>query len=257
MTQRQKDFPALLERLKPECDRLVAQFERKRSALLMLAHVFQQQEGFVSPEATCAIAEMVDVTPAEAESTISFYTLLFQRPVGKYVLQPCRGLACAINGAEETNAYFRQRLGLGNLQTSDDGTFSYEEVECLAACDRAPCMQVNLEFVYDLTPEKIDALLAAVRAGTYSTPALQQTDPPAKTWRIRQEEQIATGEKSPGARDVPRPNNTSGIGDQSGTIMLDHILARDVYFFERTRERAVTDSRAIVEMEPEGERAGH
>lgn len=257
MSARQETFPALLQRLQPECDRIVAQFEHQRSALLMLAHLFQQEEGYVSREATCAIAGMTGVTPAEAESTISFYTLLFQRPVGKYVLQPCRGLACAINGAEATNAYFRERLGLESLQTSDDGTFSYEEVECLAACDRAPCMQVNLEFVYDLTPEKIDALLAELRGGTSATPALAQTDTPAKTWRIRQDRQIATGEKADGAIDVPRPNNAGGLGDHSGTIMLDHIVARDVYFFERTRERAVADSRAIAEMEPETERAGH
>lgn len=257
MIQREQEFPALLQRLKPECERILAQFEQKRSAFLMLAHLFQEHEGYVSPQATGAIADMVDITPAEAEGTISFYTLLFQRPVGKYVLQPCRGLACAINGANETNDYFRRKLGVEHLQTTEDGVFSYEEVECLAACDRAPCMQVNLDFVYDLTPEKIDALVADVRAGTYSTPPLAQTEPPGRSWRIAQDEQIATGAKSAGAIGVPRPNNTSGIGDRSGTIMLDHIVEHDVYFFERSRERSVSDSRAIALTEPEAERAGH
>ena len=92
------------------------------------------------------------MTPAVVESTVSFYTLFFRKPVGKYMLQVCRGLSCAINGAEDIMAYFREKLGIGHLETTPDGLFSYEEVECLAACDRATCMQVNLEFVYDLTP---------------------------------------------------------------------------------------------------------
>lgn len=257
MTQREQEFPALLERLRPQCLEIVARYERKRSALLMLAHVFQEHEGFVSPEAMRAISEMLEITPAETEGTITFYTLLFQRPVGKYVLQPCRGLACAINGAGEMMEHFRGRLGIGSLETTNDGLFSYEEVECLAACDRAPCMQVNLEFVYDLTPASIDEMLEAMRAGAYPVRPLPQTDAPGSTWKLGQDEQIAFGRKAPGAIGVESPNNAGGVGDRSGVIMLDHIVSRDVEFFERTRERAVVDTRAIVESEPEAERAGH
>ena len=260
MNDSERDFPALLERLKPECDQIVARYEEKRSALLMLAHVFQQHEGFISPQAVQALSEMVEITPAETEATLSFYTLLLPRPVGKYVLQPCRGLACAINGAEDIMVYFRERLGVGHLETTPDGTFSYEEVECLAACDRASCMQVNLEFVYDLTPAKIDAMLDAMRAGTYDVAPRPQTETPGKTWQIRQDDQISTGRKAAGATDVESPNNAGGVGDRSGTIMLDHILERDVYFFGKTRERAVVDSRAIATVTAESEsndRAGH
>jgi NADH-quinone oxidoreductase subunit E len=168
-----RDFPALLERLKPECERIIARYEHKRSALLMLGHLFQELEGYVTPEAIGAISAMLDITPAEMEGTLSFYTLLFRRPVGKYVLQPCRGLACAINGAENAMAYFREKLGVGHLETTGDGLISYEEVECLASCDRPPCMQVNFEFVYDLTPAKIDELLDAIRAEREISPAVE------------------------------------------------------------------------------------
>ena len=137
MTQREREFPELLERLKPECDELVARYEERRSALLPMMHLFQRHEGFVSPEAMNATAAMLEITPAEVEGAVSFYTLLYRRPVGKYMLQVCRGLACSINGAEDIMAYFREKLGIGHLQTTDDGLFSYEEVECLAACDRA------------------------------------------------------------------------------------------------------------------------
>ncbi len=174
------------------------------------------------------------------------------------MLQVCRGLACSINGAEDIMAYFRERLGIGHLQTTDDGLFSYEEVECLAACDRATCMEVNLEFVYDLTPQKIDEMLAAIRGGTYAVKPMAQTDPPGHTWAIPQDAQIASGRKSRGAVEVVSPNNAGGVGDRSGVIMLDHVINDDVYFFRATTERAIVDSRAVVEtLAEEGDRASH
>jgi NADH-quinone oxidoreductase subunit E len=251
MTQREKDFPALLERLRPECQRIIAQYEQKRSALLPIMHLFQEHEGYVSAEAMNAAALMLDLTDAEVEATVSFYTLLYRRPVGKYMLQICRGLACSINGAEDIMAYFREKLGIGHLQTTDDGVFSYEEVECLAACDRASCMQVNLDFVYSLTPQIVDEMLAAMRSGTYSTPPMAQIEAPGRTWAISQESEIAGGKKSSGAVGVPLPNNAGGVGDRSGIIMLDHIINHDVEFFTKTSERAVVDSRAVVEVAQE------
>jgi NADH-quinone oxidoreductase E subunit len=246
MIEREENFAALLERLRPECETLMARYEQKRSALLPIVHLFQQSQGFVSLEAMNAAAEMLGMTPAEVEAVVSFYTLLYRRPVGKYMLQVCRGLSCTINGAEDIMAYFREKLGIGHLQTTDDGLFSYEEVECLAACDRATCMEVNLEFVYDLTPAKVDELLESIRAGTCSTAPMTQTRLPGRTWAIAPDAQIASGRKSPGALDVEDPNNAGGIGDASGTIMLDHLINHDVYMFGRTSERAVVDSRALA-----------
>ncbi len=258
MTEREKNFPGLLEQLRPECNHIISRYEQKRSALLPLMHLFQQHEGYVSLQAMAAAAEMLAISQAEVEGAVSFYTLLYRRPVGKYMLQVCRGLACTINGAENIMAYVREKLGIGHLGTTEDGLFSYEEVECLAACDRATCMQVNLEYVYDLTPQMIDELLAAIRAGTYGVAPMAQTDRPAQTWSIPQDEQIAAGRKSPGATGVTNPNNAGGIGDASGIIMLDNIVKRDVYFFTPTQERAVVDSRAVVKtVDGEGERAGH
>src|SRR5579871_1960473 len=247
MSERVENFPALLAQLRPECEAIMARYEQKRSALLPIMHLFQQHEGFVSPEAMRATAEMLDVTPAEVEGAVSFYTLLYRRPVGKYMLQVCRGLACTINGAEDVMAYFREKLGIGHLQTTQDGLFSYEEVECLAACDRATCMQVNLEFVYDLTPQMIDELIAAMRAGTYAVAPMPQTDVPGPTWTVRQDSQVSMGEKSAGAQDQLNPNNAGGL-DKDGVIMLDRIILQEGRFKGRTKERLANVEPAIVNI---------
>jgi len=224
-----------------EAQAIIAQYENPRSALLPLIHRFQAAEGYVSADAMRQTAEWVGVPLAVVESTVSFYTLFFRRPVGRYMLQVCRGVACTINGAEDIMRHFREKLGIGHLQTTDDGLFSYEEVECLAACDRATCMQVNLNFVYDLTPQMIDEMLSAIRAGSYPVDPLPQTKEPDRTWSVPKD----TVPKAPGAQHVPNPDDPGGIGDRSGVIMLDRFV-RDVSA-ERSHERLVRDGRAILE----------
>src|ERR1700748_925242 len=126
-------FQALFVQLRPECEGLIGLYEDSRSALIPMAHLFQEHEGYTSPNALAAIAYLLKQPLAVVESTISFYTLFYRRPVGRYMLQVCRNLSCLINGAEEIMAYFREQLGIGHLETTADGLFSYEEVECLPA----------------------------------------------------------------------------------------------------------------------------
>jgi NADH-quinone oxidoreductase subunit E len=245
------DFAALAEKLKPQCEALIAQYEQKRSALLPMMHLFQEHEGYVSQNAMRLAAEMLDVTPAVVESTVSFYTLFFRKPVGKYVLQVCRGLMCELNGADEIMAYFRKKLGVGHLETTADGTFSYEEVECLAACDRPTCMQVNLEFFYDLTPAVIDDMIEAMRAGTFKVKPMAQTATPERTWKVKQDASVSRGGKSPGTLSSTNPNNAGGLGDASGVIMLDRFVTKDISFTGRSSERSVRDARSIAEIAEE------
>jgi NADH-quinone oxidoreductase subunit E len=225
-------FDALFQKLRPECEALIALYEDSRSALIPMAHLFQEHEGFTSPNALVAIAYLLKLPLAVVESTVSFYTLFYRKPVGRYMLQVCRNLSCIINGAEEIMAYFRERLGIGHLATTADGLFSYEEVECLAACDRAPCMQVNLRFKYDLTPAMVDDMLAAMRAGTYDVKPRPQTKAPGPTWKVEQDVQP----KSAGGVGVSNPNTAGGVGDRSGVIMLDRIV-NDAAFGARSHER--------------------
>ncbi|HEY5350789.1 MAG TPA: NAD(P)H-dependent oxidoreductase subunit E [Candidatus Lustribacter sp.] len=226
------DFDELFAELRPECEALIGLYEDSRSALIPMAHLFQEREGYASPNALAAVAHLLELPLAVVESTISFYTLFYRRPVGRYMLQVCRNLSCILNGAEEIMAYFREQLGIGHLQTTDDGLFSYEEVECLAACDRAPCMQVNLRFKYDLTPKMVDDMLFAMRAGTYDVKPRPQTKAPARSWKVEAE----TGRKSAGGVGVSNPNNPGGVGDRSGVIMLDRIV-NDAAVAARSHER--------------------
>jgi NADH-quinone oxidoreductase subunit E len=225
-------FDELYVKLKPECEELIGLYEDSRSALIPMAHLFQEHEGYTSPDALNAIAYLLKLPLAVVESTISFYSLFYRKPVGRYMLQVCRNLSCLINGAEQIMAYFREQLGVGHLETTADGLFSYEEVECLASCDRAPCMQVNLRFKYDLTPKMIDDMLFAMRAGTYDVKPRPQTKAPERHWKIEAE----TGRKSAGGVGVSNPNNAGGVGDRSGVIMLDRIV-NDAAFAARSHER--------------------
>jgi len=138
---------------------LVARYPQAQSALIPFLQYCQEQDGYVTAQAVEDAAELMGITPGEVESIASFYTLLFKEPVGKHVIQVCRTLSCMLRGADDLRDYIKRRLGIGHLESSADGQFYYEEVECLAACDRAPCLQHNLEFHYDLTPAAFDALL--------------------------------------------------------------------------------------------------
>jgi len=251
------NFATLAEKLKPECEALIAQYEQKRSALLPMMHLFQEHEGYVSQNAMRFAAELLDVSPAVVESTVSFYTLFFRKPVGKYVLQVCRGLMCELAGAEETMAYFRQKLGIGTLETTADGLFSYEEVECLAACDRPTCMQVNLEFIYDLTPAMIDEMIGAMRAGTFKVKPMVQTATPERTWKIKQDAAVSRGGKSSGTMTATNPNNAGGVGDASGIIMLDRFITKDASFTGRSSERTVRDAGQIADNAEQNGAADH
>jgi hypothetical protein len=124
----------------------------------------------------------------------------------------------------------------------------------LAACDRAPCMQINLEFFYDLTKEKADTMIAAMRAGTFEIPPLPQSMRPGPDWRVAQE----SGRKSPGAQAVSDPNDPGGFGDASGDAMIAR-LAKQPYPIDvrPTNERLVADGAALLANPTPSNGSGH
>jgi len=143
-------------------------YPHPRSALIPLCHLAQEQDGWLRPEAIEEIAQLCGVTAAEVQGTASFYDMLHTEPVGTYVVSVCTNIACMLGGALELLEHAESTLGVRHGGTTPDGVFTLEESECLADCDRTPCVQVNHRYVGAQTPETFDALLADLRSGALS-----------------------------------------------------------------------------------------
>ena len=145
---------------------LIALYPEPRSALIPLCHLAQEQDGWLTPEAMMDIAALVGVTPGEVLGTASFYDMLHTEPVGRHVVAVCTNIACLLAGAAELLEHAEDSLGIGSGGTTVDGTITLEEAECLADCDKAPCVQVNHRYVGAQTPESFDRLVAELRSGS-------------------------------------------------------------------------------------------
>lgn len=146
--------PANLEKARA----IVAQYPKTKSAILPLAHLAQDQDGWLTPEAMAEIAELVGVEPAEVQGTCSFYTMFKRDPVGKLLVSVCTNVTCLVTGGPEILEHLRDKY-----LTDEDVTI--EEVECIAACGGAPAMQVNYEFHELLTPELAENLVDRYKSG--------------------------------------------------------------------------------------------
>jgi NADH-quinone oxidoreductase subunit E len=148
-----------------EARRIIALYPEPRSALIPLCHLAQAQDGWLTPEAMTDIAGLVGVTPTEVFGTASFYDMLHTEPVGSHVVAVCTNIACLLGGADELLEHAERSLGVNTGGTTADGVITLEEAECLADCDRVPCVQVNHRFVGAQTPDSFDALVADLRSG--------------------------------------------------------------------------------------------
>ena len=138
--------------------------ERARSAVLPALYLVQHQQGYITANGIRHVAELLGITRADVEDVVSYYSMLYRKPVGKYVLNVCRTLSCAINGAERVTEQIAQKLGIGPGETDSTGTFTLMEVECLGACDRAPVVMVNDAWHECLKPEEASRLIDDLRA---------------------------------------------------------------------------------------------
>lgn len=134
-------------------------YPTRQAALIPTLHIAQEQWGWVSDEVIDYVAELMELPAAHIKGVVSFYTMLYKKPVGKHIIWSCCTLPCALRGAIGTTEYVEKKLGIKSGETTEDGRFTLMRMECLAACDRAPVLQVDGEYHYDMTPEKIDALL--------------------------------------------------------------------------------------------------
>jgi NADH-quinone oxidoreductase subunit E len=138
---------------------IVARYPRAKSAILPLAHLAQDQHGWLTAEAMDEIAELTGVTAADVQGTCSFYTMLKRRPCGRLVVSVCTNVTCLVTGGPEILEHLEDRY-------ADDVDVTVEEVECIAACGGAPAMQVNYEFHERLTADTAQSIVDEYRAGT-------------------------------------------------------------------------------------------
>ena len=143
----------------------IALYPEPRSALVPLCHLAQEQDGWLSPEAVEHIAELLDLTPVEVLGTASFYDMLKTEPVGRYLIGVCTNIACLLAGGYELLEHAEHSLGIPVGGTTPDGTFSLEEVECIAFCDRAPCAVANYRYFGPLDAGGFDRLVDDLRSG--------------------------------------------------------------------------------------------
>jgi len=137
---------------------IVARYPRPKSAILPLAHLAQDQHGWLSNDAMDEIAELTGVSAADVQGTCSFYTMLKRRPCGKLVVSVCTNVTCLVTGGPEILEQLETRYAL-------DEDVTVEEVECIAACGGAPSMQVNYEFHEQLPPATAESLVEDYRSG--------------------------------------------------------------------------------------------
>lgn len=169
---------------KTAVERIEAEFPKypdKRSLTLPALRIAQEEIGYVSEPAMIDIAELLELTPIQVYEVATFYSQYNMKPVGKYLIQVCKTLACSLVGAMSIVEHIQGKLGIGIGGTTEDGFFTLKVVECLAACGSAPMMQINDRYYEQLTPEKVDQILGDLKqrgesdlaTGPFMLPVLQ------------------------------------------------------------------------------------
>ncbi len=139
-------------------ERILASYPEPRSALMPLMYLASLEHDYASDDAMRDVAALIEITPAQVKSVVSFYTMFRDVPVGSYLVSVCTSISCHLLGGDDVLAAVEEATGVGHGETGDDGLFSVEHVECIGACGGAPAVQVNYETVEGLTPENGAAL---------------------------------------------------------------------------------------------------
>jgi NADH-quinone oxidoreductase subunit E len=146
-----------------EVRRLQALYPDRQAALLPVLRMAQETFGYISPEVEVYVGKLFGLSPAHVHEVVTFYTLFFRQPVGRHVISVCHNLSCSLRGAEDVVAYLEERLGIAAGETTPDRRVTLLRVECLCACEAAPMMQVDEEYVGPLDRGAVDRVLEGLR----------------------------------------------------------------------------------------------
>ena len=184
-----------------------ARYPQARSGLLPMLHLIQSEEGRVTSAGIEACAEILGLSAAEVSGVATFYTMYKRRPVGDFHVGVCTNTLCAVMGGDEIFQCLKDKLGIGNDETTADGKITLEHIECNAACDYAPVLMVNWEFMDNQTPESATQLVDDLRAGQQVT---STRGPVITTWRDN--ERVLAGYADGRADDGPSAGPASLVG---------------------------------------------
>ncbi|GCE10728.1 NADH-quinone oxidoreductase subunit NuoE [Tengunoibacter tsumagoiensis] len=155
---------------------IAARYPAPRSALLPALHIVQAEESYVTAEGIRTVAELLNLTPADVESVSTFYTMYYQQPHGEKVIKVCNSISCYLRGCDSLIGHLEQRLGVKRGETTPDGKYTLMTAECLASCSTAPVLQVNDEFVENVSLEKADALIDELDRELSNTPTTARSE---------------------------------------------------------------------------------
>jgi NADH-quinone oxidoreductase subunit E len=191
-----------------EIKALPARYPQPRSAVMPALDLAQEELGYLTPEAMSEVAVALQLDPGYVEGVATFYTLFHLQPIGKHRFYVCTNLSCSLRGSGEIVEHVKRAIGVKDAgEVSADGLFSYEEVECLGACEFAPMMRLDHRYHYDLTAEKVDALVAERRKPD-STLGRETPPPSGASSQLEGE----TPPPSGAARHLPRGRGSDPIG---------------------------------------------
>jgi len=151
--------PEYSGKLRKKIDEIVTRYPKKDAALLPVLHLVQNEVGFISPEEEKLVAQALGIKPMRVREVVSFYTMISSQPLGRYHIQVCSNLSCHLDGSDQLIDYLKRKLGIGVGETTADKKFTLSTVECLGACEQAPCMMVNFEYYGQLDEARIDQIL--------------------------------------------------------------------------------------------------
>ena len=144
-------------------DEYISHYPVKRSAILPALHIAQIEHGYVTDDDVKYLAQRLDMRVNEVEEVVTFYSMYSRKPIGKYKLQVCRTISCNIAGCEKISAHITEKLGIRVNETTPDGKFTLQEVECLGYCDLAPVLQVNFDYHEQITLARTDEIIETLK----------------------------------------------------------------------------------------------
>lgn len=155
--------PEFSEKTKKRIEEIVARYPQKEAAILPVLHITQQEFGSISAEEEKLVARILGIKPISVREIVTFYTMLSRESLGKYHIQVCSNLSCSLLGAGNFVDYLVEKLGIEPGETTPDKKFTLSTVECLGACERAPCMLINFNYYGEMDPKKVDEILDGLK----------------------------------------------------------------------------------------------